>query len=87
MAKTKTLISCAVTAQLICIFVFAYADCWFSHAAAHLYKIPWVWYYNVVSSPVYLPVMWLLSLGRLFCPENNRVELCHEKKRFYIKMQ
>ena len=26
-AKTKTLISCAVTAQLICVFVFAYADC------------------------------------------------------------
>ena len=25
LAKTKTLISCAVTAQLICIFVFAYA--------------------------------------------------------------
>ena len=36
MAKTKTLISCAVTAQLICVFVFAYANCWFSHAAAHV---------------------------------------------------
>ena len=35
-AKTKTLISFAVTAKLICIFVFAYADCWFSHEAAHL---------------------------------------------------
>ena len=33
-AKTKTLISCAVTAQLICVFVFAYANCWFSDAAA-----------------------------------------------------
>ena len=31
MAKTKALISCAVTAQLICTFVFAQADCWFSH--------------------------------------------------------
>ena len=31
-AKTKVLISCAVTAQLICPFVFAYADCWFSDA-------------------------------------------------------
>ena len=30
-AKTKALISCAVTAQLICAFVFAYANCWFSH--------------------------------------------------------
>ena len=33
-AKTKALISCAVTAQLICGFVFAYAKCWFSNAVA-----------------------------------------------------
>ena len=36
MAKTKTLISCAVTALLICVFVFAYANCWFSYAKAHI---------------------------------------------------
>ena len=30
-AKAKALISFAVTAKLICVFVFAYADCWFSH--------------------------------------------------------
>ena len=30
-AKTKALISFAVTAKLICVFVFAYADCWFSY--------------------------------------------------------
>ena len=35
-AKTKALISFAVSAKLICIFVFAYADCWFSHEVAHL---------------------------------------------------
>ena len=35
-AKTKALISCAVAAQLICAFVFAYANCWFSHAVAHI---------------------------------------------------
>ena len=34
--KTKALISCAVTAQLICAFVLAYAHCWFSDVAAHL---------------------------------------------------
>ena len=34
-AKTKALISFAVTAKLICVFVFAYADCWLSHEAAH----------------------------------------------------
>ena len=36
MSKTKALISFAVTAKLICVFVFAYADCWFSHDAAPL---------------------------------------------------
>ena len=30
------LISFAVTAKLICVFVFAYADCWFFYGAAHL---------------------------------------------------
>ena len=34
--KTKALISIAVTAKLICAFVFAYAKCWFSHGAAQL---------------------------------------------------
>ena len=31
-------ISFAVTAKLICVFVFAYADCWFSHEAAQLWE-------------------------------------------------
>ena len=35
-AKSKVLISFPVTAKLICAFVLAYADCWFSHAAAHI---------------------------------------------------
>ena len=26
-----------VSLKLICAFVFAYADCWFSHAAAHIH--------------------------------------------------
>ena len=34
--KTKALISCAVTAQLICILVFVYAKSSFSHNEAHL---------------------------------------------------
>ena len=33
-AKTKALISFAVTAKLICVFVFAYAKIRFSHVAA-----------------------------------------------------
>ena len=35
-AKTKALISFAVTEKLICAFVSAYANCWFSHDEAHL---------------------------------------------------
>ena len=35
-AKTKALISFADTAKLICVFVFAYAKCWFSHDAVQL---------------------------------------------------
>ena len=38
-AKTKALISFAVTAKLICAFVFAYADCWFSHGKAQILKL------------------------------------------------
>ena len=30
-AKTKAMIRCAVTAQLVCVFVFAYAKSCFSH--------------------------------------------------------
>ena len=35
-AKTKALISFAVTAKLICVFVFAYAKLRFSHNEAHI---------------------------------------------------
>ena len=35
-AKTKVLISFAVTAKLICTFVFAYVKIQFSHDAAHM---------------------------------------------------
>ena len=42
-AKTKALISFAVTAKLICVFVFAYADCLFSPAAAHFMITGFYW--------------------------------------------
>ena len=38
-AKTKALISFAVTVKLICVFVFAYAKCRFSHNAAHIISL------------------------------------------------
>ena len=42
-AKTKALISFAVTVKLICVFVFAYADCWFSNEVAHLFIVILAW--------------------------------------------
>ena len=38
--KTNALISCPVTAQLICAFVFAFAKSRFSHDAAEIPKYP-----------------------------------------------
>ena len=32
------LFSVTVTVKLICVFVFTYADCWFSHDAAHCFS-------------------------------------------------
>ena len=46
-AKIKALISCAVTAQLICAFVFAYADCLFSFAVVQIMKLSL--YYEIKS--------------------------------------
>ena len=37
-AITKALISFTVTAKLICAFVFANANCWFSHAVALMFS-------------------------------------------------
>ena len=41
LAKIKALISCAVTAKMICTFVFAYSKCSFSHDAAQIYHHRW----------------------------------------------
>ena len=38
-AKIKALISCAVTVQLICAFVFAYARIRFSHDSAQSFVV------------------------------------------------
>ena len=43
-AKTKALISFTVSAKLICAFVLAYAECWFSPDAAHIMRFSIVEY-------------------------------------------
>ena len=40
-AKTKALISCTITAQLIGVFVFAGAKSRFSHDGTHKTLVPW----------------------------------------------
>ena len=58
-AKIKVLISSAVTAQLICIFVFAYAKKRFSHDVAHfMYKSYKYATSKYVSLVVRKPVFW-----------------------------
>ena len=69
MAKTKALISCAVTAHLICVFVFAYANRWFIHAktrmecqkliffginSSHNFKSNVAWFLHFVYYRVYI---------------------------------
>ena len=49
-AKTKALISFAVTAKLICVFVFAYAKIQFSHVAAQL----WYWILSIFVWLMYM---------------------------------
>ena len=58
-AKTKALISLAVTAKLICIFVFAYAKKRFSHDTAQII-------YNQDTRPC---LFHLFPLTILFVPE------------------
>ena len=48
-AKTKALISFTVSAKLICTFVFAYAECWFSPDAAHIMRFSIVEYSGTFS--------------------------------------
>ena len=65
-AKTRALISCVVTAQLICVFVFAYAKTRFSHDAAH---ILWILDKN-------LKIILFLSIRGMF---KNNVDFCYKK--------
>ena len=55
-AKTKVLISCAVTVRLICIFVFAYAKSWFSHNEAQfVYHIQKSFIFLSLNAKQHLP--------------------------------
>ena len=71
MAKTKALISFAVTVKLICAFVFAYADSWFTHGAAQI-----TWKNNHLHQP-YLHNFFSARPGEF--PAGMQVELANDK--------
>ena len=74
-AKTKALISFAVTAKLICVFVFAYAYCWFSHEAAHIFPfLTWILHTNVSLSDNRFSCLFcgLMSQSTIFQSCQNR---------------
>ena len=53
--KTKALISFAVTMKLVCVFVFANVDCWFSDAVAGLLSYLWATWagsHNILSDNI-----------------------------------
>ena len=54
------------TAKLICVFVFAYAKCWFSHEAAHLFDFPNV--YSRCLFSMFIPDVYSRYLLPMFIP-------------------
>ena len=88
-AKTKALISFAVTAKLICGFVFTYANCWFSHAQAHIYIFFPAYYEVYGNDPVWKP--YRRNFAGQFAPETRKTcivgiknELSHKKSAICI---
>ena len=89
------LIRFAVTVKLICAFVFAYAYCWFSHEAAHIYFLSRL--LQLEKSPtlgsletsdytvsLFLPV-WGLNSNTCTLPSDD-VKCFENKERFNISM-
>ena len=71
-AKTKALISCAVTAQLICSFVIAYASCLFYYAAAQIiFSLP-------VQKEMFLAKLSILFASKLSV-KNNKTCFVYDK--------
>ena len=77
-AKTKALISFTVTAKLTCVFVFAYADCWFSHEAVHLIEQ----IYTQESGCISICMKKLLTEAQYSQTKN---EPCHEKPKLHMR--
>ena len=69
------LISFAVTAKLICVFVFAFAKSWFSHNEAHIYDLVIVlhsncrkkWQKHFKNRSTYTNLIPKIDLDLVFC--------------------
>ena len=59
------LCSYAVTAKLICAFVFAYADCWFSHGAAQIHVVNY--FKKRITVYITVETSFLVYLGAFAC--------------------
>ena len=80
-AKTKALISFAVTAKLICVFVFAYAKRWFSRDAAQMRsEICAKFGNNLTSEPEPRCDQVYNSAAELY---NTVIVCCHEHTSLY----
>ena len=76
LTKTKALISFAVTAKLICVFVFAYAKSRFSHDEAHISGI-----FLVSSGAEFRPLpQW--DFGDFF-PNLKKIPISNKKKKIF----
>ena len=78
-AKTKALISCVVTAQLICVFAFAYAKSRFSHDEAQLFYVRNL---KKIMIPVYVKKSYVISKTYPFL-----LRSCQAALRKYLHFQ
>ena len=77
-AKPKTLFSCAVTAQLICVFVFACAVCWLSDAVAFMLTFQAIgqFYVNESESKFVLKVRIFFLIPLIATCMKSYINLC-----------
>ena len=76
--KTKALISFVVTVKLIWVFVFAYADCLFSHAVRGSFYVLDSWtfysYFDVVDIKTKALVNMLAKKEKVKCVKLNDID-------------
>ena len=83
-AKTKALISFAVTAKLICVFYFANAKVWFSHNEAHILMVAYISSIFIMMTGrlrVYLPQADISNIIICILDRNKSEPIYHNGKQ------